>query len=112
MNSLHFFVWNIRGIRSKWNEIEHHAYSKILDLIALTETWLEDEVDTRFFQGYNCIRRDRASGRASDLLIYLRSDIIFEEIKLSCNPIGFELIAFSLFFNDKKINLCISLHSS
>lgn len=57
MGSLNFFVWNIRGIRGKSSQLEHRVFSRKLDLVDLSETLLEDEIDTRFFQGYNCIRK-------------------------------------------------------
>ena len=58
---LNIVFWNCQGIRSKRKELELYLKENATDIIALNETFLSKEQDSKI-PGYDTIRNDRSTG--------------------------------------------------
>lgn len=69
VNNLRVFYQNVRGIRTKTNEIYNALLNTDFDIIVFTETWLNKSVYSSEFidNRYNVYRRDRESSNTSKL---------------------------------------------
>ena len=58
---LKFYYQNVRGIRSKTNDLLQAVSSSNYDIIMMTESWLRDGIFNREFidERYEVFRRDR-----------------------------------------------------
>jgi Reverse transcriptase (RNA-dependent DNA polymerase)/Endonuclease-reverse transcriptase len=65
--NLNFYYQNVRGIRSKTNEILQSIESNNYDIILFTETWLREGIFNREFfdERYKVFRRDRSPATSS-----------------------------------------------
>lgn len=63
MDNLRIYYQNVRGLRTKLNEVYLEILNNDFDVIILTETWLNDSIsDAEIFDSrYNVFRRDRNS---------------------------------------------------
>ena len=73
------FLSNCNHVLNKLDElfILSSANSDRLDIICLTETWLDDSIpDTVcFLAGFNTFRKDRSTGMGGGVMCYVRDDI-------------------------------------
>ena len=85
---LSIFYQNIRGTKSKTDDIRNSVLGNNYDLICLSETWLNDDIhSSELFDDRYCVyRRDRCSrfkerfgkGYGGGVLVAVRKDIIVE----------------------------------
>ena len=63
---------NLRGLRSKLDEIQEIAGSVRPDVMCFTETWLTADINDCEISipGFQCIRTDRQSGRGGGVILY------------------------------------------
>ena len=76
---------NVRSLRNKLAELEDDVVKNSFDVIAITETWLNDNIDDKelALQGYRLFHRDRAypsalavpSATNGGVCLYVRDDI-------------------------------------
>ena len=73
---------NIRSLLPKIEEIRIISTMKKPDIICITETWLDSSVDSTLIHipGYLLCRTDRNDRRGGGTAVYIRSDIIFEDL--------------------------------
>lgn len=59
---------NVRSLTQNFNNFRQHVLSNDLDVVAVSETWLGDNIlDTAVhLDGYSIIRRDRPDGRRGE----------------------------------------------
>ena len=83
---------NIRGLRSKLDELENLIRDRRPHLVALTETWLSNDVLNAevLFPGYECLRSDRCSRTGGGVLIYYLSDLCVTLLDSHQNASGTE----------------------
>lgn len=57
------YYQNVRGLRTKTSDFRYEVSTNNFDLIALTETWLHDGINSSevFTNDYNVFRHDRAA---------------------------------------------------
>lgn len=75
---------NIRSILPKRDQIQHLLTDSNLDFLALSETWLNSNIQTSMIDvpGYICHRKDRTSKKGGGVLFYVRDTLKCNEIKL------------------------------
>lgn len=86
------FYQNVRGLRTKLQDVYLESHNLNYDVIILTETWLLDSIPSSelFCPSYSVYRRDRDSStslkqRGGGVLIAVRSDYPSSLIKLPSN---------------------------
>lgn len=72
---------NIRGIRSSLDEIEILLGKRILDILTLSDTWLNEGIDYEEFtiEGYPLLRRDRGYANGGGVAAYIKNVYAFKE---------------------------------
>lgn len=62
------------GLFPKLDELTALLATNPADLVAITESWLHEEIDDILLSvsGFNIFRKDPTSGRGGDACIYLR----------------------------------------
>lgn len=94
---------NIRSLLPKLPLFTHDYLDERLDIILVSESWLKNGLDDSLFTvpGYHFIRIDRPSlKRGGGLCIYLKDNIVYEELQPSDDENGGENLEF----------LCLKLH--
>lgn len=72
-----FLSTNVRSLLPKVDELILLLQHTVVDLIAISETWLHDGIDDNFLQipKYNFFRRDRLCGRGGGVCAYVSETI-------------------------------------
>ena len=76
---------NVQSVVNKMDELRAMIAQEKPDVIALTETWTNDDIDDSYLwiEGYNLVerkdRRDTAGGRGGGILVYAREVIAWKE---------------------------------
>ena len=62
-SKLNLLLWNARSLNKQINDFQSFVYSETFDIIAITETWLTNNIYTNeiFPSGYTVLRKDRDS---------------------------------------------------
>ncbi|BHF69028.1 hypothetical protein SprV_0301206900 [Sparganum proliferum] len=85
---LKFLYTNVQTMLSKIDELKIHLSDLSPDIISLTETWLNQQVDNRelTIPGYQLFRRDRSGRQGGGVLTYVKHGLIVSDKtdKLSC----------------------------
>lgn len=114
IQSLTCYYQNVRGLRSKTNEIYKNICSNDFDVICLVETWLDGSIhDNEIFNdNYTVFRRDRdmhtsqkSYGGGSVIAISNRFNV-FEQRNWSCKNVEDVWISLPLPNNNSKIHVC------
>ena len=85
------------------------VYSENLDIITITETWLNDTISNNELlpSGYNIVRRDRLTEkRGGAVLIALRESIQYNTVTLNDHP-NLEIVAVELETKNSKCLLSV-----
>lgn len=74
---------NVRSLISGFNDFRHLVYENEFDIVALSETWLSNDIDSDIIslQGYNLFRKDR-TGRGGGVALYLKTSFNCEVVSL------------------------------
>ena len=61
----------------KVDELTGLIYTKPVDIVAVTESWLHNTIENRLLQlnDYNLFRKDRITGRGGGVCVYVKKDI-------------------------------------
>ena len=99
---------NARSIPKNIDEIRRLAVSVSFDILAVSETWLTNNVpnDRVLINGYNITRTDRNcnhKGRGGGVCFYVRSGITFKCIKVPSTTTQLEMLWIELTMSEKKI---------
>lgn len=88
---------NVRGLTTKFDEIKSILYSNSYDIFCLSETFLNSNKPSSFFNihNYQMIRKDRDNGKGGGLLCFIHHTILFENL-ISLNPVVPESISFKI----------------
>lgn len=101
---------NVRGLNSKINEFRYQVNNTEYDIIALTETWLNCDVNSSelFNDKYNVFRHDRKYNRnvtrGGGCLIACRSNLSVSHLIDWENECNFENVWISLGLSDNSTN--------
>ena len=79
MNFMHL---NVRGLRSKMEELQVTLKERNIDICSLNETFLKPKIKVDI-QRYHLIRKDRFTGKGGGVAFLIKSDIKFEELELN-----------------------------
>ena len=84
LNKIKIMHLNIRGIRSKYEELLSFLDDYKPEIISFNETCLNPTIKFNI-PGYNLIRSDRKSGgkRTGGVMLAISDDIIFEELEIT-----------------------------
>lgn len=82
-NQVNIFQWNCRSINANRYSFSNYLSHQDIDIIVLVETWLKPG-QAFAIRGYNCIRKDRADGKAG-VAILISNKLNFSEIVLKNN---------------------------
>lgn len=77
---------NVNSLRNKFDDVLHLIIDCKLDILALTESKLDNDRYTEgmyVVNGYSTIRVDRTHNKGGGLLIYIRNEINFEPVDCS-----------------------------
>ena len=102
---------NIRGIRFSLDEIKIFLGNKTPDVLALSETWLNEIIDDAELavEGYVLIRKDRRYGNGGGVAAYIKSNRAFtERPELCCNNL--EILWFEINIPKSKPVLIASVY--
>ena len=101
----HIALWNAHSLVNKLDYMQSCIYSKSIDIICITETWLHDSIlNTEIFShNYTIYRRDRGS-RGGGIVIAI-SDNLTSKIVL-CH-ISLESIAVEIDISPKTLIVCM-----
>ena len=75
------FYTNVRSLLGKLDELRVKIMTKNYDIIALTETWLTEDIPEQLIllQGYKLIRLDRSSNqRGGGVLLYIKESFTIQ----------------------------------
>jgi Reverse transcriptase (RNA-dependent DNA polymerase) len=77
--SVYFLYQNVRGLMSKLSQFRCNVQVHDVDIIAVTETWLDSSVfDSELFDcNYIVFRRDRAT-RGGGIMIAIRNNLVYD----------------------------------
>ena len=78
MKDLNILYWNARSL-SRWRE-ELEQILKEVDLLICVQTWLKEDQKVNF-AGFNIFRNDRTASRGGGILILIRKNLGYCEIK-------------------------------
>jgi hypothetical protein len=72
-----FYLSNARSIFPKLDELSAILATTPVDVVAITESWLYDQIDDSLvsIDGFNIFRKDRVLGRGGGVCVYLREGI-------------------------------------
>ena len=72
-----FCLMNVRSLLPKIDELSAFASSTPMDIIAITESWLNEDIDNNILSinGFNIHRNDRSTGRGGGVCAYISSHI-------------------------------------
>ena len=93
------FLTNANHVMNKLEELTVILPQLGADIIAITETWLSDDIPDSAcsIQGYNLVRRDRPNQLGGGVLFYVSCSIDFRIIDLpSAVPFNFEVLWISV----------------
>jgi hypothetical protein len=95
---------NINGIQNKIYELNQLVQEHDIDIILIQETKLKSNNKTPYIPNFSYIRKDRIDNNGGGLLIYIKSNIIFTEIKIpdTVNQHNTEIQLVKLHFNKDK----------
>ena len=79
-NKLKIYQWNADGICPKLLELRDHLPNSNIDILAVQESKLRKTDKTSSIEGYATIRKDRNNILGSGLLLFIRTDIVFEKL--------------------------------
>ena len=79
-NKLKTNQWNVDGIRPKFIELCDRLLNSDIDVLAVQESKLRKTDKTPPIEGYTTIRKDRNSILGDGLLLFIRTDIVFEKL--------------------------------
>ena len=82
-NNLKIYQWNADGIRPKFVELRDRLINPNIDILAIQESKLRKADKTPFIEGYATVRKDRSNILKGGLLLFIRTDIIFEKLHSS-----------------------------
>ena len=71
------YLINARSLLPKVDQLTGLIYTKPVDIIAVTESWLHNAVENRLLQlnDYNLFRKDRITGRGEGVCVYGKKNI-------------------------------------
>ena len=71
------YLLNARSLLPKVDELTGLIYTKPVDIVAVTESWLHNAIENRLLQlnDYNLFRKDRITGRGGGVCVYVKKDI-------------------------------------
>ena len=81
---LKLLYFNGRSILGKIDELKIIVEKGKYDLIAITETWLTNEINNELIAlpGYTAIRQDRDQKRGGGVLMYIREPLTFKQLRI------------------------------
>lgn len=73
----HVLLSNIRSLVLKFDELSMFLMLNRADLVAISETWLNEQIDSSFVSitGYDLYRLDRLSGRGGGVCAFVSNNI-------------------------------------
>ena len=71
--------WNCRGLRPKWEELEHYLRENNIDVIALNETFLKPHMNFSL-PGYHIKRSDRTWSTKGGVAFLYKSELILNKV--------------------------------
>ena len=78
-NKLKTYQWNADGIRPKLLEVRDRLLNSDINILAVQESKLRKTDKTPSIEGYATIRKDRHNILGGGLLLFIRTDIVFEK---------------------------------
>lgn len=75
LSSLQIIFWNAKSIRAGRNELEEYVTSENIDVVLVSETWLQPQHSNPNIQGYTMYRTDRTTTQGGGTAIYVRNVI-------------------------------------
>ena len=79
-NKLKIYQWNADAIRPKFIELRDHLLNSDIDVLSVQESKLRNIDKTPSIEGYAKTRKDRNNILGGNLLIFIRTDIVFEKL--------------------------------
>ena len=83
---------NADSIHPKLSERRNRLLKSDIDVLAVQESKLRNNDKTRYIEGYTTVRKDRNNILGGVLLLFIRTDIVFEKL-LSFEKAGMEILS-------------------
>lgn len=82
-------TWNARSVANKKTEVEAMTYQFNLDIVSITETWLNENKKEWHIRGYRTFRYDRqGSENGGGVMTLIKKDHTVERIQLKGSWVG------------------------
>nr|CAI5820372.1 unnamed protein product [Callosobruchus analis] len=83
-SKLNLFHLNVCSLQGKREDIKTILYNNNIDVLAISETWLNEKIETSYvtIDGYTFLRRDRGS-RGGGVGLYISNSLKFKKITSS-----------------------------
>ena len=80
-SKLKIYQWNADGIRPKFIEFRDRLLNSDINVLAVQESNHPQKTDkTPSIEGYATIRKDRNNILGGGLLLFIRTDVVFEKL--------------------------------
>ena len=72
-----YIMLKARSLLPKVDELTGLIYTKPVDIVAVTESWLHNTIENRLLQlnHHNLFRKDRITGRGGGVCVYVKKGI-------------------------------------
>ena len=104
-NHIKFLLWNARSLNKQITKFQSYIYAADFDVIAITETWLSDNIYSNEIlpNNYNIIHRDRDT-RGGGVLLAVKNSIPFKQLPV---PDEIEIITVEITIQKQIHILCL-----
>ncbi|KAK2574685.1 hypothetical protein KPH14_012943, partial [Odynerus spinipes] len=82
--TLKLMFWNTRSVSQRLEEIQ--LILNKIDILVCVESWLSPDINISRFPGFVPLRRDRTQSRGGGILILIRKNMAFSEIRNLSSP--------------------------
>jgi hypothetical protein len=110
VRSLRVIYTNARSIRNKINDLKALIASEIVDIIAITESWIKsssDFIGEFSLPGYKIFSKERKNKKGGGVLLYVREFLNVEEVILNDNDFNIEILSVNIKHEKQKINFTV-----
>lgn len=109
-NNLNIMFWNSRGLRNKFTELTDYIQLESLDIIGISETFLDDNISLAHISNYEIVRVDK-SNHSGGLLLIIKDSITYSIIDLPSTQL-FECMAIKISSPRPFIIILVYCHGS
>ena len=96
---MHCCLFNARSVCNKLPELHHVLYSRSMDCVCVTESWLSEDIPVGFLDpecAYTTIRCDRSRNKGGGVCVFIRKSFSVLKYDLKQPPSVAEIVCFDV----------------